>query len=124
MVIRIIDIAEVQQYAVKVLGLDPSACDLTMAEAIAGALRRAAGFLCPCPKKSLLQAVLKPLQGIAHNDGNLADTVEDILEALIAYGDILEEREVLNGDRENRNTLLYAAPPSFVWRQNRSAFLV
>lgn len=124
MVVRIIDIAELQQYAVKALGLDPSACDLTTAEAISGALRRAAGFLCPCPKKSLLQAVLKSLQGIAHDDGNLSDTVEDILEALVAYGDLLEEREVLNSNRENRNTLLYAAPPSFIWRQNRSAFLL
>jgi hypothetical protein len=47
------------------LALDPSALDLTSIEAIAGALRRAASFLCPCGAATLVRTVVRPLQGLA-----------------------------------------------------------
>jgi hypothetical protein len=121
---RVINKPELHEYGVAKLGLEPSACDLTAIEAIACALRRAAGFLCPCSRRTLIRAILKPLDALVDDAANLAESVENTLEALISYGDLLEEHEIAGSQQENRSTLLYSAPPSFIWRDNHSAFLL
>src|SRR5262249_27467752 len=50
--------------------------------------------------------------------------VEEILEAVVAHGDILEEPDVEEGSPNLTNALLYTAPPSFVARQSGAAILV
>ena len=56
--------AEVHAQKVAELGLDPGSLDLASVEAIAGALRRAAGFLCPCTAPTLVRSVVHPLRGL------------------------------------------------------------
>lgn len=107
-----------------VLGLDPDACDLYFSEAIAAALRRAAGFLCPCSYRTLIQAVIEPLEKISDDRDQLLESIENTLDSMIAYGDLLEEFEVAAVDRQQRSALLYAAPPSFVWRESGSILLL
>src|SRR5258708_37061559 len=74
----------------KALGLDPLALDLTSVECIAGALRRAAGILCPCSPKMLGNSVAQALQHLAENPSGLRETIDSTLTAMVAYGDLVE----------------------------------
>jgi hypothetical protein len=116
---RCITAAEVHAQKVAELGLDANGLDLTSIEAIAGALRRAAGFLCPCSPKTLVSAVSRPLEGLVPNLDTIIETIEGTLESLVAYGDLLEAGDVQfeQGAARPAN-LLYAAPPSFVRRKS------
>lgn len=109
---------------VRTLGLDPEACDLFSIEAIAAALRRAAGFLCPCPQRTLVQAIVEPLEKVVSDEEPFYEAVENTVEAMITYGDLLEEYEVAVVERSSRSSLLYASPPSFVWRDSGVIFLI
>lgn len=108
----------------RTLGLDPEACDLFSVEAIAAALRRVAGFLCPCPQRTLVQAVVEPLEKVISDEEEFYEAVENTLEAMITYGDLLEEYEVAAVERSCRSSLLYASPPSFVWRESGTVLLI
>lgn len=115
---------EVHEHKVAELGLDPSALDLTSIEAIAGALRRTASYLCPCSSVTLVRAAVRPLRGLVDDLDTLRDRAEETLEAMVATGDLLEHREF--GDDVGRvaATLLFAAPPSFVSRDSGAVILV
>jgi len=115
---------ELHERGIMTLGLDPEACDLTVIEAVAASLRRVAGFLCPCSHRTLIQAVIEPLSNIVSDCPQFLETIENTLEAIVAYGDLLEEFEVAVVERATRSSLLYAAPPSFVWRDSGSVLLV
>jgi len=115
---------EVHARKVAELGLDSSALDLTSAEAIAGALRRTASFLCPCAAATLVRGVVRPLRGLVDDLEETKDLIEETLEAMIAHGDILEQHEISEDHNHARGTLLYAAPPSFVSRQSGAIILL
>src|SRR5262249_23665431 len=121
---RLVTAAELHAQKVAELGLDAAAIDLTSAEAIAGALRRAAGFLCPCSAASLVRAVIRPLEGLVCDVDALRETVEETLEALTAHGDLLEHRDVSPEEDAQAGTLLYAAPPSFVRRESGAILIL
>jgi hypothetical protein len=114
---------EVHASKTRELGLDPDLLDLTSAEALAAALRRAAAELCPCAAASLRRAVVGPLRGLAPADADIASEVERVLEAMVAYGDLLEHRDV-HGELTAGPALLYTAPPSFVPRGSGGAILL
>lgn len=115
--------AALASYTLRALGLPAEVSNLTSVEAIAASLRRAAGFLCPCPRRTFVRAVEVALSKQSTGDADLGDTVEDVLDGMVAYGDLLEEREVAPPDRAAGGLLVYAAPPSFVWRTSGVAFL-
>lgn len=116
--------SELHALKVAELSLDPNAVDLTTVEALAGALRRAASFLCPCTAPTLLRAVLQPLRGLVADLEATRVSCEDILEAAIAHGDLLEQRDVVSAGSDTTASLLYAAPPSFVVRQSGAVMLL
>lgn len=122
MAIKLLSAVEVQERSVKDLGLDAAAIDLSSCEAIAGLLRRSAQLLCPCPHRSLVDAVIMNLRGLISTE-NLRELVEDSLTALVSCGDLLELEEVGEGMAGARK-LLYAAPPAFVARQSGAIQLV
>src|SRR6188768_4093930 len=97
---RQLTIEEVHAQKIRALGLAPEALDLTTPEGLAGALRRAAGYLCPCSASTLVRAVVRPLRGLVRDLERSKELVEDTLDAMVAHGDLLEEIEV------------QAAPPS------------
>lgn len=121
---KVLTSKELHSYGVRHLGLDPEACDLFSVEAMAAALRRTAGFLCPCPQRSLVLAVVEPLEKLVRDRENLYEVVENTLEAMVTYGDLLEEYEVGAIERSSRSSLLYASPPSFVCRDSGAVFLI
>ncbi len=108
---KVLTPAEVSASAVEALRLDGELLDLTTNEAIASALRRAAGLLCPCSGRTLVRAVMEPLRGV-HTEEGLVTVIEDTLEALVAHGDLLELHDVTQDDATGG--FLYAAPPGFV----------
>jgi hypothetical protein len=116
--------AEVHEQKVAELGLDPSALDLTSIEAIAGALRRTASYLCPCAAATLVRGVVRPLRGLVDDLESVKVLVEETLEAMIAHGDILEYRDVEESSGHGTATLLYAAPAAFVARKSGTMILL
>ena len=119
-------LTSMQVHAIKVaeLGLDSTAVDLTSVEAIAGALRRMASFLCPCSAATLVRGVVRPLRGLVNEFEALRGTVEETLEAMIAHGDILEHRDVEEDAINGAAALLYIAPASFVVRKSGIVILL
>lgn len=116
--------ADVRARAVRSLGLDPAKFDITSIEAIAASLRRAAGIYCPCSPTTLLRAVMRPLDGLVDNLDRIEEMAEDVLEAMTAYGDLLESRDVASKEGESARNLLYAAPPAFVMRESGAALII
>lgn len=121
---RLITPTEVHAESVRALGLDPSLVDLSCVEALAGAIRRAAGFLCPCASSTLKRAVLEPLKGLIQDVDKLEENVEETIEALVAFGDLMEERDVTSDSGQLAGLLLYPSSPSFVRRQSGAALLL
>jgi len=114
---RRLNAKEVHAQKIRELGLDPEALDLTTPEGLAGALRRAASYLCPCSAATLVRAVVRPLRGLVPDLDKAKEMVEATLEAMTSHGDMLEQPDVQEGAPSAR-VLLYAAPASFVARQS------
>lgn len=121
---KLLTAVEVHARKVKELGLDPTAVDLTSVEAVAGALRRVASFLCPCAAPTLIRGVVRPLQGLVDDLTAIKEVVESTLETIIAHGDIIEQFDVSGGLGKGTGVLLYAAPPSFVSRESGAAIIL
>ncbi|ALJ18569.1 hypothetical protein [Microbacterium sp. No. 7] len=98
--------------AIRTLGLDPDIIDLTSFEALAAALRRAASFLCPTSPGRLADAVYGAVQPLAGAGAVTRSGIGEILDELVASGDLLELRR----DNGQSARLLYLAPPSFIER--------
>jgi hypothetical protein len=86
-------------------GLDSSA-------GLAYLVRHAAGILCPISERSLIRAIVEPLNAIGLFERN--DAFNECIEFLITQGDLLELEDIDDDKSINRKTLLYAAPPQFV----------
>jgi len=115
--LRRLSAEQVHAQKIRELGLDPDALDLTTPEGLAGALRRAASYLCPCSASTLVRAVVRPLRGLVPDLDKAKELAEDTLDAMVAHGDVLEQPEVQE-DASAARVLLYAAPASFVIRQS------
>lgn len=105
---------EASALSVQTLGLDPGLVDLDSTEGLAASLLRAASFMCPTSPSRLInavQGVVQPLVPVKEID---REGIEDLLDLLVAAGDLLELRHELDG-RSAR--LLYLGPPSFIERE-------
>lgn len=106
--------------SVATLGLDPDKHALTSSEALAAALRRAAGFLCPCAGSTLIRNVVEPMRGLVENIPEVKALAEDVLEQLIALGDLFEYRDLT----KSGSVILYAGPSAFVPRASGTVILL
>lgn len=121
---RVISIDEAQKISVENLRLDSNALDLETPEALAAAIRRAAGFLCPCPSSQLIQTVFQSQRLLVKEPEIVKESIANTLESLIAYGDLIEETDAITNVSDRRGQILYLRPPSFVWRDGGSALLL
>src|SRR5262245_14810678 len=103
---KLVTAEEVHEHQVSELGLDAEVFDLSSIEAISAALRRAAEFLCPCGAKSLIRAVSGPLEGLVPDMDAYRERVEEILETLVAHGDLLEQRDIASEQGARAGVLL------------------
>ena len=121
--------ADVRSQVAVALGLpETAATDLTAPRSLAALLRRAAGLLCPCPPSTLVRAVQDGLEGIIPYDApsdqdRLRERLSGAVEAMAAYGDLLEIPADA-GQAHQRGTWLAAAPPRFVVRHSGSVYLM
>lgn len=92
----------------------------TLTDVLKPALRRAAYLLAPCSAVDLLRFVVEPLS-LDQADRELA---EDVLEDLIAYGDILEMRKIESDPWDVPPIVLRPAPPTFVMRSSGEAIII
>lgn len=93
------------------LGLEESV-SLFSTEGLAESIRRTASFMCPTSPGRIVDAVtgaLKPLSV----DALERERVKDVLDHLLAHGDLLELRE----GSGYSSRLLYLAPPSYVEKE-------
>jgi hypothetical protein len=103
--------------AVRALGLSDASVDLFEPEALAGSLRRAASFLCPASRRRIIRAVSDALAGLPGQDDLPAAALEEMLAALIGYGDLLDLQSGSGGRQ------IFLGPPAFV-RRDSGACLV
>lgn len=108
----------IQENAIRTLGLDPGAVDFSSTETIACCIRRVAGFLCPCSRNTLIYAILEPLRCIIPDLESQRTAIDDTIEALVAYGDLLELPRTDQVGSATSRLLVYLAPPAFVRRKS------
>jgi hypothetical protein len=89
-------------------------------ELLKPALRRAAFILAPASRADLIRFVAEPLALL----GVARDLVEETLEELITYGDILEMRKLDSDDWDAPPYVLRPAPPSFVQRPDGTIIIL
>ena len=107
---RILSASEVEAEVLIALGFGGTCYRWDSHEVLAEMARRAAGYLCPCSARSLIDAILEPLAHMAEDRDLLHITIEAIVEELLAIGDIQEHKNVY----PSKDYLLYLAPPSYV----------
>ena len=89
-------------------------------EMISAALRRAAGYLTPCPRRALMATVVSALSLLDNADG-FEPFVVEVLNGLIAIRDLIEAPTI--DPTEQRGFLVYRAPMSFVRTGERAVLL-
>jgi hypothetical protein len=85
-------------------------------EALSTLVRRAAGFLCPCPPSALVKSVVAALDGLVPADAEVVDSVETAVDALSSLGDLVERKVHRDSGFGADRALVYLGPPSFVER--------
>ena len=91
---------------------------------LAGMLRRCAGILCPCSRATLRSEMINSLNHLHTDTDSLADRLNDIIEGLIVYGDLLELSDVATVDPKVKSTWVFAAPPRYIVRPSGWIFLI
>ncbi len=121
---KILSATEAQEISVENLRLRADIYDLETPETIAASIRRTASFLCPCSSSQLIQSVFQSQKFLIKDTQAFKDSITDILESVIAYGDLIEQSDAITNLSESRGRILYLRPPSFVWRDGGSALLL
>lgn len=123
MMIHVVSAADVFEAARGALGLTDRNGDPDDSY-LAFSLRRLAGFLCPCSPRTLVRSMLESHRGLVADQSDFAEKVEQVIEALVAVGDLLELGDVALEGEQVRGTWLVAAPPTFVIRESGTAILL
>jgi hypothetical protein len=104
--------------AVETLGLDPS-LDLLSPEGLAASIRRAASFSCPTTPGALLRAIAEVMVGLPSFDDEKREQIAELIESLLAYGDLLELP-----DEDGLQRRLFLGPPAYVPRRGSNSCLL
>lgn len=122
MAMRQLNAQEVVNLKIKDMGFDPVNNELGSVEIIAAILRRNASYLCPTTPAQLIHSVIKPLRGLENDSDNLKEVVENTVQAMISYGDLIESKDFM-GFEDHKRMMLYAAPCHFIIRGNGNIML-
>ncbi|OQW70280.1 MAG: hypothetical protein BVN33_17660 [Proteobacteria bacterium ST_bin13] len=71
---------------------------------LAAAVRRLAGFLCPCSPRTLVRSMVESHRGLFADENSFDELVERSIEALVAIGDLLELSDVALVGEQVRST--------------------
>lgn len=114
---------DIAQDIVRDLGLNPEYVAVTDIEVLSALVRRTAGLLCPCTRKKVLKNVMQSLDGVIPNHGDLRDVVDEIINMLIAHGDLLEHNDIIR-DLTRSELILNIAPLAFIKRVSGACVLL
>ncbi len=120
--IKEISRAEVLVGCREILGLSDNA--VVDDDFLTALVRRSAGLHCPCSRTVLRSSLVDALQYLCVSEAALPDRIEAIIEGLIVVGDLLELHDVGIVDPDVRGTWVFAAPPSYVKRENGEIFVI
>ena len=123
MVVSVITAEDVLAGCRNTLGLPGSDGAPIDDEMLAALLRHAGGIFCPCSRATLRASLLESLQGLGEDEEALAMRIDDVTDALIVGGDLLELSDVATDDTNAKGTWVFAAPPAFVRRSDGRIFL-
>jgi hypothetical protein len=123
-VIEVVDQGSVIGAACASLGVELDAEGVLGSTYLSAAVRRLAGFLCPCSPRTLVRRMVESHVGLVDDVPMLEERVESSIEGLVAIGDLLELSDVALEGEHVRGTWLVAAPPAFVVRPSGSAFIL
>lgn len=115
--ISVIDRPTAMALTARSLGVLFSTGDTMDRALIAQSLRRAVFIAAPCTHRAARDLVARALEPLADDLPALKDEIDQVLEDLIAMGDLLEMHE--EPERE-KGRLLRPAPPAFVRRRDGS----
>lgn len=121
---KLLSKSEVHNNMIEDLGLDSKLYTINSIEVVAGALRRSASLLCPCTNTNLIRSVLNPMRGLVDDIEDYRHIIESTLDALIAYGDVLEHHGFEDVVSDESGPQLFAAPPSFIPRESGLVIIV
>jgi hypothetical protein len=107
---KLVSKRELETGCIEQLGLDPTAADLTTPEALAELFRRIASLYCPCSPSKLVSVALELIEPLQTPDIT-RELLWDTVEALTAYGDLVESDDVTG---QSRMRVIYLAPPAYV----------
>ena len=115
---------EVVQSSVKSLGFDEGLADLETPEVVVEAIRRASSFMCPTSPRRLVQAVEEVMRGLVPSELSDDDeaSVSALLEAVTAYGDLVEVP--LEDESGISRRVVFLGPPSYVTVSSTIVLLV
>lgn len=122
--IEVVDPDAVVATASAYLGTEPEGSGVLAPSYLAAALRRLAGFLCPCSPRTLVSTMVDSHRGLITDELAFKELIERSIEALVAIGDLLELSDVALVGEQVRSTWLVAAPPAFVARPSGNAFIL
>lgn len=115
---RFLSSEEAATRAIRTLGLRDWEGKITSVEVIAAMLRRAAGLMCPCSNRTLVQAVMIALDGLVTEAADTKGLVDSTLEEMVVNGDLLELKNPIEMDVAGQRGILYLAPLTFVQRES------
>ncbi len=115
---------EVVQSSVKSLGFDKELADFETPEVVVEAIRRASSFMCPTSPRRLVQAVVEVMRGLVSSELSDDDeaSVSALLEAVTAYGDLVEVP--LEDESGISRRVVFLGPPSYVTVSSTIVLLV
>lgn len=122
--IELVDAQAVVATASASLGVEQEKAGVLAPSYSAAAIRRLAGFLCPCSPRTLVRAMVDSHFGLFADQDIFVELVERSIETLVALGDLLELSDVALVGEQVRSTWLVAAPPAFVARPSGSSFIL
>jgi hypothetical protein len=114
---RILSNSDVLAECAKAFGLSD---DQDVSSIFRPALRRAAFLLAPCSMPELARFVAEPLSSF----GDQREKVEQVIQEMIAYGDILEMKRISSDPWDAPAYVLRPAPPAFVVRSPDEVILL
>lgn len=124
MKVNVLSPTEVAQEIVIDLGLNTEHVVVTSIEVLSALVRRTAGLLCPCTRRRVLKNVIQSLDGVIPNHENLKDEVDEIINMLIAHGDLIEHNDITRGSTRSELILLNTAPLTFIRRDSGACVLL
>ena len=123
MVIKEVTKPEIFKEVLELHGINKFTNNCSSVIAISCVLRRLAGYMCPCSRSQLAKALIDSFKFIVNTNEVFAQKVDEVVEALISHGDLMEICDATTIDPNQKRTWVFAVPPAYVPRKSGNIFL-